>query len=108
MEFVAHFVHKEPAPGCIYETQLSNALLPSITVVEVAQFAFKMCSSQNCVVKTMQHKQNPSDSEADLLSIIERVNEAERNGDIGPWEYDKGLQVLLPESQKPAGNRVMQ
>ena len=96
-EYVRHFTSGEAVVGLEHETRLSLALLASITRDDLAAYAARLRGCASCIMKvTCGATDKRPPSEAELLSVLARVDAQEAEGSIPPPDVAQVPTSLMP------------
>ncbi len=108
-EYVGNFLDGEPIPGIAHEFALTKAVLPGITLAEVATAAKELLAdSSRVVLATSPEKAGLTlPSEADLRATLTKAGEAP----VTAWTETMTRTELLPTAPAPGtvtGTRVIE
>jgi len=95
-EYARNFLEDEPVPGIVFEFELVDQLLPSISVEEINALSNRLITQENRVVLLDGPDDMPLPDSAAVISIFQSV----RRENIAPYEdviLDAPLVQNLPE-----------
>ncbi|MBT3606360.1 MAG: insulinase family protein, partial [Candidatus Latescibacteria bacterium] len=98
-EYIRHVLTGEVIPGIEYEHKLYNELVPSIQVDEINALVNKWITNTNRVIMVNAPEKEgvAVPNEADLLSVIEQVQQKE----ISPYEENVSTEPLVAQVPTP-------
>ncbi|KAF4371416.1 hypothetical protein F8388_001944 [Cannabis sativa] len=98
-EYLQHFLRNEPVIGIEYEAQLQKTILPHILASDLSKYAEKLQTSCSCVIKTIEPR--ASAVVDDLKDVVSKINAAEKEGKIAPWDEEQIPEEIVCTKPNP-------